>query len=179
MVAKGDGPAAAANPTGDGFSGSEVDADLKTGVVDLPREPKGDCSELAKAAKLDEANAEDEVTGAFLGDSSSLEADSFEEASEPNGETAEVFENALVRGCWGDINTVFVIRGRIQTNLWLGYSVSFLRTVPVALGLSFPFLSSLFRRWSLLRRSCDILAFRFVLIKLVPAPLLLGTHNIF
>ena len=63
VEANGEGPAAAAKPVL-GFSDAFVSGDdfFKTDVVELPREPKGDCSEPAKAARLDEANAEFEVT---------------------------------------------------------------------------------------------------------------------
>lgn len=97
-AAKGEGPDAAAKPVEAGFPGCDAEADLKTDVVELPREPKGDCSEPANAAKLDEAKAEADVLGAFLGDSSSLEVDGVEEAKDPNGETVEVFEKALLIG---------------------------------------------------------------------------------
>jgi len=59
-AANGEGPPAAANPVL-GISGSVVAGFLNTDAVEPPMEPKGDCSELAKAAKLDEANADLEV----------------------------------------------------------------------------------------------------------------------
>lgn len=96
VVANGEGPAAAANPVL-GFSGSVVGDFLKTDVVELPMEPKGDCSEPAKAAMLDDAKAELEVTLDFFEASSSLAA-GLADPSEPKGETAEVFVNALGRG---------------------------------------------------------------------------------
>lgn len=61
-AANGEGPAAAANPVVAGFSDSVVEVLLKTDDVDAPREPKGDCVEDANAPKVDEANAEAEVT---------------------------------------------------------------------------------------------------------------------
>ena len=70
-------------------------ADLKTDVVEPPREPKGDCSELEKAAKLEEAKAEEEVVVAFSGDSPSF---GLAEERDPNDETADVFEKALLIG---------------------------------------------------------------------------------
>lgn len=69
--------------------------------MELPSAAKGDCSEPAKEAKLDEANAEAEVVWDGLAASSVLaspEADDFEEARDANGETVDVFENALGKG---------------------------------------------------------------------------------
>lgn len=75
-------------------------------VLELPRAPKGDFSEPAKAEKPEAAKAEDEVTGSFFGDSSFFESDGFEAASEPNGETAEVFEKALgIEDCRDVVST--------------------------------------------------------------------------
>jgi hypothetical protein len=67
---------------------------LKTeAVLDvLPSAPNGDCSELAKADRPDEAKAEVEVTWAE-GVESSLPGD-VEVTSDANGETADVFKNA-------------------------------------------------------------------------------------
>lgn len=59
-------------------------------------EPKGDCSELAKAAKLDEAKADLEVLWGLFAASSSLVA-GFEVPMEPKGDTDEVFAKALGR----------------------------------------------------------------------------------
>lgn len=87
--------AAAANPVAAGFSVSDVAGDLNTDGVDAPSEPKGDCSEPANAARVDEAKAEVEVTGAAFVGSSSL---GFDAPREPNGETADVFAKALVTG---------------------------------------------------------------------------------
>lgn len=67
-LAKGEGPAAAAKPVF-GLSVSFVSGSsffLKTDVFEPPREPKGDCSDPEKAAKLDEAKAELEVTWDFF-----------------------------------------------------------------------------------------------------------------
>lgn len=106
VVAKGEGPAAPANPLAAGFSGSEVAAGLnKEGLVDLPRELKGDSSEPAKAAKLEDANAEDEVVGFFselssFSSSSFLEVGFFDDARALNGDTSEVFEKALFMGLY-------------------------------------------------------------------------------
>lgn len=92
--AKGEGPSAAANPVAAGFSPVVSAGFLKTDVVEEPMAPKGDCSEPAKAARLEDANAEEVVTF-FLEGSSSLDV-----GRAPNGETAEVLENALViAGC--------------------------------------------------------------------------------
>ena len=91
---KGDGPFAAAKPVVEGFFGSVASAGfLKTDVVEEPTEPNGDCSELAKEAMLDDANAEAEVDAPFAG--SPLGA-GFDDPRAPNGETADAFENALV-----------------------------------------------------------------------------------
>jgi hypothetical protein len=87
--------APAANPVAAGFSVSDAAGDLKTDGVDAPSEPKGDCSDPANAARLDEAKAEVEVTAAGLVGSSSLD---FDAPREPNGETADVFAKALVTG---------------------------------------------------------------------------------
>jgi hypothetical protein len=96
-VAKGEAPPAAANPVVGGFSGSVASAGfLKTDGVEVPIEPKGDCSEPAKEAKLDDAKAEAEVDASFVG-SSPLDA-GFGDPRAPNGDTAEVFANALVTG---------------------------------------------------------------------------------
>ena len=98
VVANGEGPAAAANPVL-GFSGSVVGDFLKMEVVELPMAPKGEVSEPAKAAMLDEAKAELEVTLDLFESSSSLAA-GLADSREPKGETAEVFANALGRGAW-------------------------------------------------------------------------------
>ena len=63
--------------------------------VELPREPKGDCSELANAARLDAAKADDDVTALGFDDSSSFD---FAAPIAPNGETDDGFVNALVTG---------------------------------------------------------------------------------
>lgn len=92
-AAKPDVPAAEANPVAAGW-GESVDAgDLKTEGVELPREPKGDCSELANAARLDAAKADDDVAAAGFASSSLAFA-----PIAPNGETDDVFANALVMG---------------------------------------------------------------------------------
>lgn len=85
--------AAPANPVAAGLVASVVVADLKTDVLEPPMAPKGDCSELAKAARLEAANADEDVATGF--EVSSL---GFEAPSEPKGETADVFANALLRG---------------------------------------------------------------------------------
>ena len=86
-------PAALANPVAAGLVASVEIADLKTEVFEPPMAPKGDCSELAKTARLDAANADEDVAAGF--EVSSL---GFEAPSEPKGETADVFANALLSG---------------------------------------------------------------------------------
>lgn len=105
MFAKGEGPEAAANPVEAGCSDDSLEADLKTdgALAELPRAPKGDCSEPAKDAKPDEANADDEVTWVDLAAFSVLEspeAGDCEAARDAKGETADVFKNALGREGW-------------------------------------------------------------------------------
>jgi hypothetical protein len=101
VAAKGEGPLAAANLGVDGLSETGLNGDWKTdgALVELPRVPNGDCSELAKAAKPDEANAEAEVTWAgLLNFSFSVEAsEGFGDARDANGETADVFEKGFGR----------------------------------------------------------------------------------
>jgi hypothetical protein len=87
-------PEALANPVGAGLVASLVAGDLKTDAVELPMAPKGDCSELAKADRLEEAKADEDVTAVGFGGSSL----GLEVPSEPNGETEDVFVNALLRG---------------------------------------------------------------------------------
>lgn len=102
-VANPDGPGAngeapravAANPVVAGFSAVLVAvelADLKTDVVELPSAPNGDCSDPAKEAMLDAANADADVC-AGLADDSLLE--DAEPAREANGETDDVFKKEL------------------------------------------------------------------------------------
>lgn len=88
-------PAAAANPVAAGFPASVVSGDLKTDVVELPNEPKGDFSEPEKAARLDEAKADEDVVAAGFVSSSFF---AWEAPSDPKGETVEVLANALVTG---------------------------------------------------------------------------------
>ena len=64
--ANGDGPSAAAKPLPAGLSDLSSAGLLKTEVLVPPMELKGDCSEPEKAAKLDDANAEDEVVFSLL-----------------------------------------------------------------------------------------------------------------
>jgi hypothetical protein len=90
--------AAEANPVAAGLSepaGTDSVDDLKTDGVDAPREPKGDCSEPANAAKLEEANAAGDVAG--FASSACLED---EAAIDPNGDTDDVFANGLGRGAY-------------------------------------------------------------------------------
>lgn len=97
-LVKGEGPAAAANPVL-GLSDSLVSGSsfLKTDAFESPREPKGDCSDPEKAAKLDEVKAEFEVTWDFFEASASWVA-GFEDPNAPKGETEEVFANPFGRG---------------------------------------------------------------------------------
>lgn len=92
---KPEGPAAPANPVAAGLAASVVSGDLKTDVVVLPSEPKGDCSEPEKAARLDEAKADEDVVAAGFDSSAFFAA---EAPSDPKGETVEVLANALVTG---------------------------------------------------------------------------------
>lgn len=104
--------APAANPAAAGFSVSDAAGDLKTDGVDAPSEPKGDCSDPANAARLDEAKAEAEVTAAGLvGPSSSLD---FDAPREPNGETVEVFAKALVTGVYRAMYVSVLSQPKIQ-----------------------------------------------------------------
>lgn len=94
-AAKPEGLAAPANPVAAGFSDSAgVDSldDLKTEGVDAPIDPNGDCSEPAKAAKLDEAKADVDVDAAGLVSSAGGFA---VDPIAPNGDTDDVFANAL------------------------------------------------------------------------------------
>lgn len=60
--------------------------------------PNGDCSELANAASPDEANAEADVVDLGFCFSFDFESASLGGFKLPNGEEAEVFENALREG---------------------------------------------------------------------------------
>lgn len=94
-----EGLAAAAKPVAAGFSVSAgVDSveDLKTDGVDAPRDPNGDCSEPAKADRLDEAKAEEDVAGL----ASSAGGFDVEVPIAPNGDTEDVFANALGRDAY-------------------------------------------------------------------------------
>jgi hypothetical protein len=94
----------AANPVAAGFAVSAgVDSvdDLKIEGVEAPKDPKGDCSELANAAKLDEAKAEVDVAG--FSSSAGFEVD-VEPPIEPNGDTEDVFANALGRGAYRKVS---------------------------------------------------------------------------
>ena len=169
VVAKGDGPAAPANP---GFSGAGFG--LKMDDVDeLLRELKGDASESAKAAILEEANAEDEVVRFSLGDSS-LGGGGFEEAREPNGDTMEVFEKKLLTGFCHQTEKRNQYSNEsnssTKTNLrFTVFGILLLRRIPMPFGFSFFFTSLLL----------GLCMFRFFLrlffIKLIYIPLLFGT----
>jgi hypothetical protein len=101
VFAKGDGPEEAAKPAEAGFSPDVAEAVLKTdgALAVLPRAPKGDWSDPAKEARPDEANADDEVVRGDLKDRS-LSSGDLEPASDTNGETADVFMNALGKDDW-------------------------------------------------------------------------------
>jgi hypothetical protein len=113
-AAKPEGLEAAANPVAAGFAVSAgVDSvdDLKIEGVEAPNDPKGDCSELANAAKLDEAKAEDDVAG--FSSSADFEVDA-EPPIEPNGDTEDVFAKALGRGAYREVSFLPAKRNGIQ-----------------------------------------------------------------
>lgn len=88
--------AAAAKPVAAGFpvsAGVDSVEDLKTDGVDAPRDPNGDCSEPAKADRLDEAKADEDVVGL----ASSAGGFDVDVLIAPNGDTDDVFANALGR----------------------------------------------------------------------------------
>jgi hypothetical protein len=103
-AAKPEGLVAAEKPVAAGFvvsAGVDSAEDLKIEGVEAPKDPKGDCSELANAARLDEAKAEDDVAG--FSSSAGFEVD-VKPPTEPNGDTEDVFANALGRGTYHEVS---------------------------------------------------------------------------
>lgn len=143
-----DGLAAAAKPVATGFSVSAgVDSveDLKTDGVDVPRDPKGDCSEPAKADRLDEAKADEDVVGL----ASSAGGFDVEVPIAPNGDTADAFANALGRGAYKKKSVAFT-QSPLSTRS-VTYRVTFLGIIPMPLLLGFPFSCDLSCYWGIIR----------------------------
>lgn len=141
-LAKGEGPAAAAKPVlglSDSFvSGSSF---LKTDEFEPPREPKGDFSDPEKAAKLDEAKAELEVTWDFFESSASWVA-GFEDPNAPKGDTAEVFANPLGTGTCKARLLVSALPCLSPQWVCATHFFLVLGIIPVSLFLRLPFRSS-------------------------------------
>lgn len=140
--------AAAAKPVAAGFpvsAGVDSVEDLKTDGVDAPRDPNGDCSEPAKADRLDEAKADEDVVGL----ASSAGGFDVDVLIAPNGDTDDVFANALGRAAYKKKKSVAFAQSPLST-ISVTYRIAFLGSIPMPLLLGFPFSCSLSCYWRII-----------------------------